>query len=300
MQAYRLSLGEIKNCFLEVSKGLLSADLIVEGVRVLWESSDEVEVELGRLYKRQRLWAESRDEQLWSHLFTGLLSGRLSGAEFEKTILHFELSEDLIYVPLRIRGASDSKTKELQQQIEFQHQGLAQRPVFSMVDGDLACLLRNIPDDSVSFDDLVAGLGEGATLENIAVQWKNASVALDTALAFGLSGCHSSISLGLRPLVVSENQVGSSLVKKYCGPFLEQGEFGAQILESVFSWLNNSRNFARAAEELFIHPNTLRYRLRKFAEVTSSDFDNLTTLVEIWWSLERWRTVETLRIEPLN
>lgn len=293
LQAYRLSLGEIKNCFLEMSKGLLSSELIVEGVRVLWESSDAVEIELGRLYQRQRVWAENRDEQLWSHLFAGLLSGRLSSAELEKTFLHYELSEDLQYVPLRVRGASESQERELRRQIEFQHQGFKQRPIFSRVDEDLVCLARNEPDDSVIFSELVAGLGGNATIQNISQEWKNASLALNTAILFGLKGCHSSATLGLRPLIVSENRVGDSLVRRYCEPFIDQGEFGTQILESVWSWLNNARNFARSAEEIHVHPNTLRYRLRKFEEVTSSNFEELTTLVEIWWALERWRTLNS-------
>lgn len=300
LQAYRLSLGEIKNCFLEVSRGILSTELIVEGVRVLWESSDAVEIELARIYQRQRIWAENRDEQLWSHLFAGLLSGRLTTNELEKIATHYDLSPDLLYIPIRVGGATEAQQKDFRRQLDEQHQGLKQSPIYCLVDGDLACLVRNNPDGLVGLENLVAGLGKATALETISREWKNASHALTTAITFGLAGCHTIDSLGLRPLLVSENRVASVLLERYCRPFIDQGEFGTQILDSVWTWLNSARSFTRSAEALFIHPNTLRYRLRKFEEVTGTDFDNFTTLVEMWWALERWRTMVTRESEGIQ
>lgn len=291
LQAYRLSLGQIKDCFLEVSRGVLSTEQIIEGIRVLWESTDAVEVELAHLYQKQKHWAEYRDEQLWSHLFTGLLSARLNDEELDKVSTHFGLNKDWFYVPMRVRASTVAQAKEIQRKIEIQHQGLKQRPVFSVVEGDLACLLRDLPDSSINSEEMTAGLGNSTTLDGIADEWEHATRALTTAVTFGLEGSHTLDSLGLRPLVVSEAEVGDTLVQRYCGPFIDQGEFGVQILESVSTWLMRRRNFNQSADELHVHPNTLRYRLRRFEEVTHADFDEPMSLVEVWWALERWRTL---------
>lgn len=289
LQAYRISLGQIKNCFLEVTRGVLPTHQIVEGVRILWESTDAVEFELSRHHQNQRQWAENQDKQLWSHLFAGLLSGRLTNMEFEKTIGHFDLDNDLIYIPLRFQAKGDVRHEEFRRQVKKQSQGFKQQPVFAMVDGDLACLLRDPPDNVANFSDCTAGIGEGSTLDRISQGWANASRALRTAVTFGSTGFHTVDSLGLRSLVVSEERIGNVLFARYCRPFLQQEEFGLPMLKSVWTWLTYSRNFARSADELCVHPNTLRYRLRKFEEVTGADFDNLRTLAEIWWALERWR-----------
>ena len=42
-----------------------------------------------------------------------------------------------------------------------------------------------------------------------------------------------------------------------------------------------------AAERLFIHPNTLRYRISRFEELTGGSVRDPTTAFEVWWALQR-------------
>jgi len=289
LHAYRLSLGEIKKCFIAVSKGVLPPELIVEGICALWASTDAVATELGRLHQKQRFLAANRDEQMWSHLFAGLLAGRLTPDELEKTTAHYDLNPERMYIPILLRGATEGQQKDFKRKIDNQHQGLKQQPIYSIIDGDLVCLVKNVPDSTTDFDDICVGVGAITELETIPREWRNANHALTTAMIFGLTGFHTIDSLGLRCLVVSEVRVGLTLVERYCQPLIDRGEFGTQILDSVWYWLRSERNIKSSADGMFVHPNTLRYRLRKFEEIIDTDFDNLTSLVEIWWALERWR-----------
>jgi DNA-binding PucR family transcriptional regulator len=44
-----------------------------------------------------------------------------------------------------------------------------------------------------------------------------------------------------------------------------------------------------AARELVVHPNTLRYRLKRVEELAGVDLRQTTDIVELWWALERRR-----------
>lgn len=46
---------------------------------------------------------------------------------------------------------------------------------------------------------------------------------------------------------------------------------GSDLWRSVGTWLRTNRDTALAAEELCVHPNTLRYRLRRAADTTGLD-----------------------------
>jgi len=43
------------------------------------------------------------------------------------------------------------------------------------------------------------------------------------------------------------------------------------LLETVAAYLDHGRSLEAAARTLFVHPNTVRYRLRKVADVTGWD-----------------------------
>jgi DNA-binding PucR family transcriptional regulator len=43
----------------------------------------------------------------------------------------------------------------------------------------------------------------------------------------------------------------------------------------------------RAAERLFVHPNTLRYRLARYEELTGTNLRDPLAAFEVWWALRR-------------
>jgi DNA-binding PucR family transcriptional regulator len=42
-----------------------------------------------------------------------------------------------------------------------------------------------------------------------------------------------------------------------------------------------------AAERLFVHPNTVRYRLRRYEEETGVDLRETEDAFRVWWALHR-------------
>jgi DNA-binding PucR family transcriptional regulator len=38
---------------------------------------------------------------------------------------------------------------------------------------------------------------------------------------------------------------------------------------------------------LFVHPNTIRYRIGRFEEITGANLRNPRSALEVWWALQR-------------
>jgi hypothetical protein len=93
--------------------------------------------------------------------------------------------------------------------------------------------------------------------------------------------------LGLRAAVVSEAEVGDALVLRYLTPLAASRGIGAQLEQSVLAWLEAGMMVEAAARALVVHPNTLRYRLKRFEELTATDLRDARQVVEVWWALER-------------
>jgi putative transposase len=80
--------------------------------------------------------------------------------------------------------------------------------------------------------------------------------------------------------------MGRLYANRFLAPLQSEGEFAAELRESVLTWLHQGRNIPRAAQTLNVHVNTLRYRLRRYADLTGADFDDLDDLIGVAWALE--------------
>ena len=77
------------------------------------------------------------------------------------------------------------------------------------------------------------------------------------------------------------------MVGRYLDPLRPLGAFGDTLQRTVHEYLASGLRVHRTAEVLYIHPNTLRYRLEKFEEITRADLRRMQDLLELWWALER-------------
>jgi purine catabolism regulator len=59
-------------------------------------------------------------------------------------------------------------------------------------------------------------------------------------------------------------------------------ETGDELVGSLASYLEEGRSITRASRRLFIHPNTLRYRLKKIEGVLGSRLDETETIVDLY------------------
>lgn len=78
----------------------------------------------------------------------------------------------------------------------------------------------------------------------------------------------------------------SALVEHVLGAALRyDADHGSQLLPSVRTWMERDRRTEEAAGALHIHPNTLSYRLRRFAELTGRDLSATGAFAEVWMAI---------------
>ncbi|GFE13057.1 hypothetical protein Sgleb_11040 [Streptomyces glebosus] len=163
----------------------------------------------------------------------------------------------------------------------------AGRPLVTTVDGDVAGLLVGRPAGLCR--SLILGLGAPAPASGVASEFTRATQALRAAAGFGLVGAYTREELGLRAAVVALPAVGEQLVRLRLAPLDERGEDGVQLAEAAAAYLRQGLRLDAAARTLYVHPNTLRNRLRRFEEITGTNLRDPADLAEVWWALTHRR-----------
>ena len=60
-----------------------------------------------------------------------------------------------------------------------------------------------------------------------------------------------------------------------------------ELKASLREYFACGMNVERAAERLFVHQNTLRYRIGRFEDLTGASLRDPAAAFEVWWALER-------------
>ena len=63
-------------------------------------------------------------------------------------------------------------------------------------------------------------------------------------------------------------------------------------IDTLESFFQNNADINRTAEQLYIHPNTLRKRLKKLETILSIDFNKLDDLLEIYVALKIMKMIK--------
>jgi PucR family transcriptional regulator, purine catabolism regulatory protein len=71
------------------------------------------------------------------------------------------------------------------------------------------------------------------------------------------------------------------------GPLVRyDAEQQTTLVASLRCYLENDRSLRDAADRLFIHANTLAYRLRRIEELTGRRLASIDTLTDLWIALK--------------
>ena len=80
-------------------------------------------------------------------------------------------------------------------------------------------------------------------------------------------------------LVASADRSTRASIALEAAPLLESSH--AALMETLRAYLDSDLDVARTAETLYVHPNTVRYRLRRISDLTGLDTQRFSGLVEL-------------------
>ncbi|GIH05400.1 hypothetical protein Rhe02_34670 [Rhizocola hellebori] len=161
----------------------------------------------------------------------------------------------------------------------------AERLLFAEVGASLGFIAPKAPEHGV--DRLVA-VGPAVALPPLHDGFVDAVLALDTAQRFGQTGIVRLADLGPRPLVLSASGTAEGLADRHLHAF--DGRANRDIEETTRVYLECNQQVSDVAQRLAVHPNTIRYRVHRFHELTGLDLRRTEDLVTAWWLLNRRRS----------
>jgi DNA-binding PucR family transcriptional regulator len=95
--------------------------------------------------------------------------------------------------------------------------------------------------------------------------------------------------LGVRPAILADGELGDELKRRYLDPLIDSSDIAQTLVETTRRYLENGMRVEATAKAMFLHANTLRYRLKRFEELTRCDLKDPDRRIEVWWALEKAR-----------
>jgi hypothetical protein len=254
-------------------------DLIVPWM----DSGVTISVECYRAAARLALWHDGEER---AQFVRRVLDGAGDRDELKARSRAYGIDPNRSYRALRVPHADEATVEKLVSWLGLR--AGAERPsgVVALVDGDAWGFVSELPERPA---DLLVGISSPTPLDELRSAFRFATRAMDTAAALELSGCHDVKSLGVHPAVLADDDVGAELVARYVEPVEALGQTGGEILKTVRAFLDHHGHHERTAAELFVHVNTVRYRIRRFEQVTGTSLRETASVVAVWWALERRR-----------
>jgi hypothetical protein len=260
--------------------------IILQMVDVMLAWGDLAMIATAEGHRRAELEAQSREAHEMAVLVRAMLFGGLSPAQLCSRANAYGLDADSEFYAFRARPTEAISHLAIGQLLGTGRTAGRRNGLASPIEGDLSGVLNRLPTEPLPVSIGVAG---PHPLNELQAGFRTASRALDTAVSLGMPGIHDIASLGLFPAVIADPTVGDALQARYVTPLAERGEAGDTILDTVASYLDLRCRLGDTASALYVHPNTVRYRLGRFESLTDCSLQDTRVLAEVWWALQRRR-----------
>jgi purine catabolism regulator len=87
-------------------------------------------------------------------------------------------------------------------------------------------------------------------------------------------------------LSLQDDEALSSYCRGVLGPIEQaEGDYGEELVRSLDVFIENNGHWEKAANVLYCHRHTLRYRIRRIEQLTGRDFSNARDRIEFWLAL---------------
>jgi hypothetical protein len=287
LHAWRIALEVTREEARAVAGSLDIGDgVLLEFVETTLRLADIGMLSTAAAHREAELEISRHEQDHRANLVRGVLFGTLSTAAVRVETAAYGLDPAASYCAVRARPGSEVTVRSLEAQLGIADGTGSRRGLGALLDGDLAGFLLVPVRHTVKAP---VGIGPEAPLHALENSYRVATRALETAIASNRSGLVGIDDLGLAPAVLADGDIGDSVTARIIEPVLAHGRAGAALLETVTRYLENDQRLEVTAEELYLHVNTVRYRLRRFEELTDTSLRHVDDLVEVWWAIQHNR-----------
>jgi len=156
------------------------------------------------------------------------------------------------------------------------------------VDGLLVGVLTRTPSARVAGTGTAAGLAGPAEPEELGAVRRLALAALTAAESTGRTGVVHVADVAVLAAVADRADLAAVLLDRHRPAWSALGANAEPVALAVRAWLEAGREVTSAAERLFVHPNTVRNRVQRFADATGIDPHDTFGAMNAWWLCCAW------------
>lgn len=278
VRGFRISIALIHEHFLDiaVSEGL-PVEETVAGSRIMWGVGDAFTTRIITEYHDLALDAALRDARARAAAVHSLLAGELP---HDATLAPIDPHASYAAVHCDVDHPAD--VERVRAALEASGSTPGAHALVVSDGGTCLGVVATRPADP----GVPVGLGPFVRPDELPRSDRIARQALLLAQRLGRSGVQSSADLGWRMAAASRPDVWRHYAEQFLTPLSPEGEFGRELRLAVLAWLRHQQSVNRAAAAINVHANTLRYRLRRFSDITGADLDDLDDIIGVTWALE--------------
>ncbi|MGW2282613.1 PucR family transcriptional regulator [Streptomyces sp. NPDC001770] len=285
--AYQLGSREILVLVDEVAAKVgLPPDLLLAVHDSTWEFSNEASAVFARVQHDLVLERAHFDAERRSAFASGVLGGTLSAERINRDAHFFGLAPQARHVALAAQTASADQAAVIRRAIASALRLPADRLLIAQVGPALGIIA---PEAPVSVVGHLVAAGTPLPLDELKSGFDEAVLALSTARRFAMTGVVRLPDLGPRPLVLADPHTAEALSARHLAPLDAAGRSSGEIEQTAREYLECDQDVREVAGRLAVHPNTVRYRVNRFQELTGLDLHRTEDLVTAWWLLNRRR-----------
>ena len=266
----------------------LPSDLLLAIHDSSWEFANEAATVFARVHRELTVERARLDAERRAAFARGVLDGSIPTDQIHRDAALFGLDPRRDYTPIVSRTASSADANSVRRAIATAARMTPDRLLFVDLGELIGCIAPIDPSD-VDGGELFA-VGRTSPLDFLNDGFNEAVLALETAERFGLRGSVRLENLGPRPLVLSESRAAAGLEIRHFAR-LDDVRVGDETEETTRVYLECDQHAGATAARLTVHPNTVRYRVGQFREMTGLDLRRTDDLVAAWWLLNRRRPV---------
>jgi hypothetical protein len=161
-----------------------------------------------------------------------------------------------------------------------------------LVDGRFAALVLRPPEPAPPGCPLLV-VAPPAPVDGLAARYELARRALRAGEAAGLTGLRPLTGLALLTAVGGEPELGRLLAVRLLTGLVPEDPFHRELVETALAYLDHGGRIDPAAAALHVHPNTVKYRIRRLQELsgrslTPTPGTAVVHAAQWWWALRTW------------
>lgn len=260
---------------------------VVQLIQSILTHSDIAMAATATAFREAEFACGSVTDQSRERFVLDVLSGVARGDELATLAVSYGLDPAGRYVAVRGRLSSSTPPRKLAWALGFREGQTRTTGLSAVTDGCVVGFLAQPPPEDMLG---VAGFGPARPLEGLAASYELATRALTTAEEFGLQGAFDIASVALRAAVSADVEIGEVLRERYLEPLVNAGSTN-ELITTLRAYLDCGMQVERTAAFLFVHQNTVRYRLSRFEELTGQSLRDTRVLFGLWWALQADRQV---------